>query len=168
MSRNTPGRYLAATVYAGGGEYPVFGSNTVMGSHTQYLYDGPFSVLARIGSNCGALRYSPSPAWVNNNASAIMPKAGTPGLLLHAMLRAIPMEQYRIGSGQPFVQTTDLMQHRVPDLQLSAAEKTFSGELSQMLARLQAEHASGERLYGFLLNRLLSGDVLTVPGFEAA
>jgi len=43
------------------GKYYIYGSNTIMGKSDKFLYNGPMVILARIGSNCGALRLSIAP-----------------------------------------------------------------------------------------------------------
>lgn len=103
------GKYLSKDQYSGGGPFPVFGSNSVMGSHTRFLFEGPLSVLARIGSKCGAVMYSAGPCWVNNNASALVARDGVDARWLHALLSTMPMDNFRAGSGQPFIRVEDLL-----------------------------------------------------------
>lgn len=104
-----PGKYLSKDQYSDGGPFPVFGSNSVMGSHTRFLFEGPLSVLARIGSNCGAVMYSAGPCWVNNNASALVARDGVDPRWLHALVSTMPMDNFRAGSGQPFIRVEDLL-----------------------------------------------------------
>lgn len=109
-----PGKYLAKDAYADGGQYAVYGSNSVMGTHDRFLYEGPMTVLARIGSNCGALRLSALPAWVNNNASVIKASEPAAQYRLHEALRRIDMDRHRTGSGQPFIRIESLMSDWIP------------------------------------------------------
>ncbi len=98
------GRYLAKGEYEpSGGPYIVYGSNSVMGKHNQYLYEGPLIVLSRIGSYCGTVMWSPRPAWVNNNASAIRVRPGTDPRFVYYWLKTHDMSVHRRGSGQPFI-----------------------------------------------------------------
>jgi type I restriction enzyme S subunit len=104
-----PGKYLPREQYSKGGPYAVYGSNSVMGSYSEYLYEGPITVMARIGSNCGALMWSEGSAWVNNNASALRAKPGVDPWVLHRLLQTIDMDPHRAGSGQPFVRVDSLL-----------------------------------------------------------
>ena len=58
VREHRPGKLLRPDGYASDGSFPVYGSNSVMGRSATFLYEGPLTVLARIGSNCGALRWS--------------------------------------------------------------------------------------------------------------
>ncbi|MFB6575707.1 restriction endonuclease subunit S [Kocuria palustris] len=104
-----PGKYLPKAEYSKGGPYRVHGSNSIMGTHTSYLYPGPMTVLARIGSKCGALAWEPNPAWINNNASVLCAREGTDSRWLHMLLSTLNMDEFREGSGQPFIAVKALM-----------------------------------------------------------
>lgn len=98
-----PGRYLAKTDYGEGGDVPVFGSNTLMGFTAEELYAGPLIAFARIGSSCGAVRYSDQGAWINNNASAIRARGDNDPRFLYYLLKTVDMSALRQGTGQPFI-----------------------------------------------------------------
>ncbi|MFF1509292.1 restriction endonuclease subunit S [Streptomyces sp. NPDC058326] len=154
-----PGKYLSKDAYTAGGPYPVYGSNSVMGSYTEYLYEGRFSVLARIGSNCGSTRWSESPAWVNNNASAIVPKNPADAMVLRYALETVNMSTHRAGSGQPFIRVESLMASTVA---VPAPED--QGRLTARLEPLARREAAAEaenpvlaQLRDTLLVQLLSG-----------
>lgn len=114
LATHHPGKYLAKEEYDECGEYFVYGSNSIMGNHSSYLYEGPLIVLARIGSNCGAVRFSDRHAWVNNNASAIKAKEGVDPRWLHAVLETLEMDLFTGGTGQPFIRVESLLDHQVP------------------------------------------------------
>jgi type I restriction enzyme S subunit len=161
VAEHLPGKYLEKSEYEGGGRYVVFGSNSVMGRHTSYLYEGPLSVLARIGSNCGALAMSVEPAWINNNASAIRSKSGTDSYLLHGVLEQVDMDRHRGGSGQPFIRVDSLMGTNVPWLEepeLSRVEVAL-GEMAGAEHALAVESQEASTTRDELLPLLLSGRV---------
>lgn len=114
LATHHPGKYLAKDEYDERGEFFVYGSNSVMGKHSSYLYEGPLTVLARIGSNCGAVRFSDRHAWVNNNASAIKAQAGVDPRWLHSVLETLEMDLFTGGTGQPFIRVESLLDHQVP------------------------------------------------------
>ena len=58
---------------SGTGEYPVYGSNGVVGSHDSYCVQGKCIVIGRKGS-AGALTLSPTECcWVTDVASSVVP-----------------------------------------------------------------------------------------------
>ncbi len=108
-----PGRYLPREHYVESGPYFVYGSNSVMGRHSEALYDGPMVVMAAIGANCGAVRFSQQGAWVNNNAFALTPKEGTDARFIYYWLTMLPPLAIRAGTGQPYVKRQALMAQRL-------------------------------------------------------
>lgn len=99
-----PGRYLKKNDYTAGGPFSVYGSNSVMGSHTKPLYDDPLIVMAGIGANAGAVRLSMVPCWVNNNAFAIFASGTTRTEYLYYWLDTqLDLGLVRLGTGQPYI-----------------------------------------------------------------
>jgi len=158
-----PGKYLPREQYSKGGPgpYAVYGSNSVMGSYSEYLYEGPITVIARIGSNCGALMWSEGSAWVNNNASALRAKPGVDPWVLHRLLQTIDMDPHRAGSGQPFVRVDSLLSAivTVPPLR---HRNLVEGKLRALAGRGEGARVESRRLADLrdaLLPPLLSGDL---------
>lgn len=153
-----PGKHLPRESYREGGGYIVYGSNSVMGSHNDFLYHGPFSVLSRIGSNCGNLAWSEEDAWVNNNASAIMARNGmNPWIVRHA-LESINMMPFRAGSGQPYISISSLMSAPI----ILPASNAVASDLKILSALSKNINHESERLNNLrddLLPPLLSGDI---------
>ena len=104
-TRIVAGKYLPRASYEAAGPYPVFGSNSLMGFASAPLVNLPCVVMASVGANAGAVRLSPTPSWVNNNAFALMPSdAGLTVEFLYLWLdRALDRAAIRAGTGQPYV-----------------------------------------------------------------
>lgn len=137
-----PGRYLPKERYtAADGPYVVYGSNSVMGSHNEFLYEGPLVVLARIGSNCGAVMWSPRPAWVNNNASAIRSRSGVNAHYLYYWLRVHDMSVHRRGSGQPFISHESLA-----DAPMTLPPERQQRAIAEVLGALDDKNEANRRL----------------------
>src|SRR5664280_1065815 len=156
-----PGKHLPREQYSKGGPYAVYGSNSVMGSYSEYLYEGPITVMARIGSNCGALMWSEGSAWVNNNASALRAKPGVDPWVLHRLLQTIDMDPHRAGSGQPFVRVDSLLSAivTVPPLR---HRSLVGGKLRALAGRGEGAGVESRRLADLrdaLLPPLLSGEL---------
>ncbi|MDD0859401.1 restriction endonuclease subunit S [Arthrobacter alpinus] len=158
LALNVAGKYLAKSDYENG-RYFVYGSNSVMGMHSAYLCTGGFAVLAKIGSYCGNLRWSQRPAWVNNNASGIVPKAGTsPSILRHA-LQSIDMGPHKAGTGQPYIRMESLFSTEltVPGKFASARLGPILESLSEIEAAASEENQTLAATRDTLLPQLMSG-----------
>jgi hypothetical protein len=162
-----PGKYLQRERYREGGAYTVHGSNSVMGCHSEYLYKGPFTVMARIGSNCGALTWSQDSAWVNNNASALRAKPGIDPWFLHRLLQTIDMDRHRAGTGQPFVRVASLLSAfvTVPDARHRSLIGSKLCALAELSDTADVESKKLGSVRDALLPPLLSGE-LRVRGAE--
>ena len=106
-----------------------------MGHHREPLYPGPMIVLARIGANAGALRYSNKPAWINNNASALIPDLAVDPRWLYYKLLTMSLEQYRAGTSQPFIALDALMSATVdiPDRKTQVATASILSALDDKI-----------------------------------
>ncbi|MFA0155732.1 restriction endonuclease subunit S [Vibrio sp. 10N.261.46.A3] len=60
---------------SGSGEYPVYGSNGVVGTHNNFSVDEACVVIGRKGS-AGALNMSATPCWVTDVAYSVIPPTG--------------------------------------------------------------------------------------------
>lgn len=153
-----PGKHLPNDQFSPHGEYAVYGSNSVMGSCSAPLYEGPLTVLARIGSNCGAVRFSKDACWINNNASALVPRACVAPRWLHAVLSALDYTPFKRGSGQPFIGITDLLG---ADVRVPAAEE--QRRIAAVLVALDDKIESNERrceLHAEMIDAMFSRHVL--------
>lgn len=161
VAAHLPGKYLAKDRYVPTGRFVVYGSNSIMGKYSEALYEGPLTVLARIGSNCGALRLSPDGAWVNNNASAIKAHSGQPAYWIHAALEQIDMDDHRAGTGQPFIRIESLMKESIPwgDHAQMASTNATLGELANAATTLSEEARAIATARDELLPLLMSGAV---------
>lgn len=167
LGSHRPGRYLAKEEYDQSGKIFVFGSNSIMGCHSTPLYPEPHVVLARIGSNCGAVRLSPAGSWVNNNASAIIPAPNVDVALLYGLMTNLDMSAYRGGTGQPFIQTSALMEAQVPDVRLWEEANIYRDLLKpaiDVLRQIDLESIELMRSKESLLPRLVSGELRVAAG----
>lgn len=160
VAEHLPGRYLKKSQYGPTGRFPVFGSNSIMGRYDRYLYEGPLTVVARIGSNCGAVRFWLSPAWVNNNASAIKSLSPDFQFRVHQGLLSIDMTKHRAGSGQPFIRVDSLMNDEIPwPVPGMATWDKAASDLEVGVTGLQGEVDQLRRTRDALLPQLMSGAI---------
>jgi type I restriction enzyme S subunit len=159
IAENVSGKYLAKEQYASDGPYFVYGSNSIMGRHNQALVSSGFAVLAKIGSYCGNLRWSERPAWVNNNASAIVPNESiSPWILRHA-LDGVDMAPHRAGTGQPYIRMESLFASlvEVPLPTVSTSIAPFLRDLSEIEVLAAEESRTLAATRDALLPQLMSG-----------
>jgi type I restriction enzyme S subunit len=159
VAKNVPGKYLAREHYASEGEYFVYGSNSVMGRHDTPLVPGGFAVLAKIGSHCGNLRWSERPAWVNNNASAIVPNESIPPWILRYALERVDMAPHRAGTGQPYIRMESLFAAyvEVPSTAVTPSIAGLLRDLSAAEAFAAEENRTLAATRDALLPQLMSG-----------
>jgi|GEM_PF-1887053 len=135
IARHVPGKFLKRVDYVADGAFLVHGSNSIMGRTDKSFVEGGFAALARIGSSCGKFAWSESPAWVNNNASGVLPQYGVHPMILRHALGDIDMDVHRIGTGQPFIQMNSLFSTEVTVPRRSVHERL--GEDLQRLASVE-------------------------------
>ena len=101
ISTISGGKQLEAGKLMSKGRFPVYGANGVMGFHEQTTHESFVIVFGRVGAYCGSVKWEYGGAWVNNNASSVIPLKNKE-LVLQSMLEA-DFSNYRTGSAQPFI-----------------------------------------------------------------
>jgi type I restriction enzyme S subunit len=141
------------------GSYTVFGANGIMGyaeraTHTEFVI-----AFGRVGAYCGSIHWSYSGAWINNNASSVVPHRW-PEFVLQAMLN-VDFPAMRTGSAQPFIPNSALASaeiERPPDEVLDEY-CSFVRPLHLKQDILEKESRTLAALRDALLPKLLSGAV---------
>jgi type I restriction enzyme S subunit len=141
------------------GRFTVFGANGIMGYATESTHEGFVIAFGRVGAYCGSIHWSPHGAWINNNASAVVPLQW-PTFVLQTMLN-IDFNSMRTGSAQPFIPNSSLASARVLRPSPSIAEA-----FCQIVDPLRRQQANNEKQSGTLatlrdtlLPKLLSGEI---------
>lgn len=80
----------------GSGEYNVFGSNGVVGTHDSFMVDEPCLVVGRKGS-AGAINKSQSPCWVTDVAYYCVPPTGIDLDFQYILFRTLGLDE--LGKG---------------------------------------------------------------------
>jgi type I restriction enzyme S subunit len=139
------GKYVAKEEYVEGGEFWIYGSNSIMGKLDRFLVEQSHVVMAAIGAYAGAVRYSKEPSWINNNAMALVPSEKVIAKYLHLWLESkFDLKRVVVGTGQPYVQRPLLLkeiialpplseQKRIVDL-ISSVD-SYLGSLKTTLAK---------------------------------
>ena len=85
------------------GPYPIYGSTGLLGHSSTFLIEGPRTLIARVGANCGFCQYVDGKYWVSDNtliATAkdnILPKYG------FYLMQTLNLQRVKIGAAQPLL-----------------------------------------------------------------
>ena len=143
------------------GKYFIYGSNTIMGRSNEFLYEGPLVILARIGSNCGALRLSITPCWISNNTTGIRGKNNISTFFVYFLLKRFDFNQIKEGTGQPYINVKALKSYKAaipPSKILSTFDKIIRNFYYQIQKKVE-ENQKLSALRDLLLPKLMSGEV---------
>lgn len=151
------GKYVAKEEYVEGGEFWIYGSNSIMGKIDRFLVEQSHVVMAAIGAYAGAVRYSKEPSWINNNAMALVPSEKVMAKYLHLWLESkFDLKRVVVGTGQPYVQRPLLLkelialpplpeQKRIVDL-ISSVDSYIKALEHQLVSARSASNAQLEKI----------------------
>jgi type I restriction enzyme, S subunit len=141
------------------GKFTVFGANGVMGYATESTHDGFVIAFGRVGAYCGSVHWSFDSAWINNNASAVVPLKW-PAYVLQAMLN-IDFNSMRTGSAKPFIPKSSVASAKVlrPSPEIAEAFCRVVEPLRRQQADNDMQSHTLATLRDMLLPKLLSGEM---------
>jgi type I restriction enzyme S subunit len=130
-----------------------------MGYAERATHDGFVIAFGRVGAYCGSVHWTYGGAWINNNASSVLPKH-FPEFVLQAMLTA-DFEEMRTGSAQPFIPNSSLA-----SLQLVRSPDPVLAQFCTVARSLRLKEQSCRKdcsvlgaLRDTLLPKLISGEL---------
>lgn len=88
------------------GEYPVYGSNGIIGYSDEYNANENTIIIGRVGSYCGSVYISGKKCWVTDNAIIGTAKNENESHFWFYLLKKIDLNNYSTGSGQPLINLT--------------------------------------------------------------
>lgn len=155
------GKQLAKTKFSETGLYPVFGGAGQMGKTTQYNAEGHVLTVGRVGAYCGQFFSYIGKAWVNNNASLIIPHDNTISWWLFYVLKNLNIESIKKGAAQPFVSNNDVISMKTIFGGKNIVEK-FVEVISPILELKENYYHQNRTLAemrDLLLPKLMSGEI---------
>ena len=98
-----------------GGEYPVFGSNGIVGYHNEYLVEGPFIVVGRKGT-AGAVTYSEKNGFPIDTTFYVQLKDRdqTDLKFLYLVMQTLELGKINTQSGVPGLNRNDASKVKIP------------------------------------------------------
>ena len=106
---NTLNFYNGKAIQPGGeGEYPVYGSNGIIGGSSEYRYENCI-IIGRVGAYCGSVNYCRGRFWASDNTIVVKPKLAASNIRFFAyMLQTMKLNRHAGGSAQPLVTQSTL------------------------------------------------------------
>ena len=94
----------------GDGEYPVYGSNGLIGQNDEYTHENGL-IIGRVGAYCGAIKYCKAQFWASDNTIVGQPKDNSFDIrYIYYLLGDLNLNRYAGGSAQPLLTQTVLRQ----------------------------------------------------------
>jgi type I restriction enzyme S subunit len=91
-----------------GGEFPVYGSNGIIGTASEPMYENAI-ILGRVGAYCGSVEYCPGKFWATDNTIVVEPYPELLGVQFAAyMFQVADLNRYAGGAAQPLLTQTNL------------------------------------------------------------
>ncbi len=94
------------------GEFPVAGSNSIIGYHNEYTTNGPSLTIGRSG-NIGTPFFYENKFWAHNTVLYVKEFIGSLPKYLYYLLKTIDFSQYNAGSAVPTLNRNHIHEHIV-------------------------------------------------------
>ena len=85
------------------GNIPIYGSTGVLGYTSKFLFEGPRTLIARVGANCGYSQYVDGQYWVSDNTIIATTKENVLPLYGYYLIKTLNLQQLKIGAAQPLL-----------------------------------------------------------------
>ena len=85
------------------GMFPIYGSTGIVGKTDSFLIDGPNTLIARVGANCGFTQFVSGRYWVTDNTLIATIKGDNLPKYGYYLLGTLNLSQYKIGAAQPLL-----------------------------------------------------------------
>ena len=151
------------------GNYPVYGSTGIIGTHTNYTHSGTYLLVARVGANAGTINKVNGNFCVTDNTLILDLRDKEIINFIYYNLKEINLSKLIFGSGQPLITggqlkslklrmpTSSIEQQKIADF-LSAVDEAIEAETGK-LQSLQA-HKKG------LMQQLFPREGETLPALR--
>jgi type I restriction enzyme, S subunit len=144
------GDNLPATHRDSSGEFPVYGSNGVVGTHSKYLCREPAIIVGRKGS-AGALNMSAGPSWTTDVAYFVRPPKEIELRFAYYLLESLRLEE--LGKGiKPGLSRKEVyaIPVAIPPFMEQGRIVSRIDELLGLCDRLEAQHKEKNALHAVL------------------
>jgi type I restriction enzyme, S subunit len=110
----------------GEGEYPVYGSNGIIGGSDSFKYQNAI-ILGRVGAYCGSVAYCPTKFWASDNTIVSTPKNTAESIrYYYYLLTHLNLNRWAGGAAQPLLTQSVLKTIEAPIAKLKIQQKIAS------------------------------------------
>ncbi|BCO12399.1 hypothetical protein RIMD111065_07550 [Aeromonas hydrophila] len=155
------GKQLDKSLFDEQGANPIFGGAGIMGQTTFKNATGFVITVGRVGAYCGQFFWHIGDAWVNNNASHIIPVHIEQSVWVYQWLRAAKIDHIKKGAAQPFISNSDLAELKmvIPSDPVIDSFVDIASPIYEKMRLYQEQARSLSSLRDTLLPRLISGQL---------
>jgi type I restriction enzyme S subunit len=155
------GKMLGKEHFSVSSKFPVYGGAGEMGRSNLSNAEGFVITVGRVGAYCGQYFWHSGKAWVNNNASHVIPYNVNYSVWLYQWLCSVDMNLIKKGAAQPFVSNTDIenLQIILPAASVIEEFVNVCEPLFMRMASALTSISTLTNLRDILLPRLISGQL---------
>jgi type I restriction enzyme S subunit len=135
------------------GEYPVYGSNGIIGGSDVYSEENAI-IIGRVGAYCGSIAYQPNRFWASDNTIVAYPRNGDSNIVfLSYLLTEMNLHRWAGGAAQPLLTQSVLNQIEapIPPLQtqrkIAAILSAYDDLIENNLRRIKILEEMAQNLY---------------------
>lgn len=171
MAKLRGGKQLSRDLFTEDGQFPIFGGAGEMGRANVFNAEGSVMTVGRVGAYCGQFFLHSGAAWVNNNASHVIPHAEylASTLWIFLALKNSDIDRIKKGAAQPFVSNSDIegLSLAIPEQACIGAFIRVASTVFERISQVTEHARSLTEFRDTLLPRLISGK-LRLPDAERA
>jgi type I restriction enzyme S subunit len=145
------------------GEFPVYGSNGIVGFHNEYLVDKPSLIIGRKGS-AGAVNLSNKPFWPIDTTYFVTPKEGLDLFFSYYLFKTLDLGKFNKATAIPGLNRQDAYELIIKIPPLGEQKRIVSkvDELMILCDKLEAHRQKKQEIQSKLnsaaLDRMLSAE----------
>ncbi len=137
----------------GAGEFPIYGSNGVIGGSDEYTEENGV-ILGRVGAYCGSVAYQRGKFWASDNTIVVYPKSQDQDVhFLSYLLRHLNLNHWAGGAAQPLLTQTVLKKITAPiphlhiQRKISAILRAYDDLIENNMRRIKILEEMTQNLY---------------------
>ena len=154
------GKALKAEDRNNDGEYPVYGSNGIVGYHDSYIVEGQTIIVGRKGS-CGKLNLTQKSCYPIDTCFYIKQKINIDWTYLFYALQELNVENMLKDAVIPGINRNDYLRNKIR-LASEPQQKLFAAKVQEIEAYIktqQAELENAKTMFQFLLHHSFTGEL---------